>query len=56
MISFRVLASEFNAELENINLFDEERHDFFGQKPKGGPLQLKIFNDVPTLNFGRKES
>ena len=46
-ILFGVLASEFNAESKNINLFAGERHEFFGQKTKWGPLQLKIFNEVP---------
>ena len=55
-ISFGVLASEFDAESKNIHLFAGERHEFFGQKPKGGPLRLKIFNEVPPLNFDQKKS
>ena len=38
-----VLASEFNAESKNINLFAGERHEFFGQKTKGGTLTVENF-------------
>ena len=56
VISFGVLASEFNAESKNINLFAGERHDFLAKKPKWGPARLKIFNEVPPLNFDQKKS
>ena len=37
VISFGVLASEFNVESKNMNRFAGERHDFFGQNSKGVP-------------------
>ena len=30
--------------------------NFLAKKPKGGPLRLKIFNEVPPLNFDQKKS
>ena len=35
-ISFGVFASEFHTESKNTDLFAGERHEFFGQKTKGG--------------------
>ena len=35
VISFGVLASEFNGKSKNINLFARERHYFLAKKPKG---------------------
>ena len=43
VISFGVLASEFHAESKNTNLFAGERHEFFGQKTKGGTLTVENF-------------
>ena len=28
--------------------------NILAKKPKGGPLRLKIFNEVPPLNFDQK--
>ena len=42
-ILFGVLASEFHAESKNTNLFAGERHEFFGQKTKGGTLTVENF-------------
>ena len=43
VISFGALASVLNAESKNINLFAGERHEFFGQKTKGGTLTVENF-------------
>ena len=43
VILFGVLASEFHAESKNTNLFAGERHEFFGQKTKGGTLTVENF-------------
>jgi len=58
VILFGVLASKFNAKSKIVNFLAGTRHDFFGQKTKGGgrPLRLKIFNEVPLLNCDPKKS
>ena len=43
VILFGVLASEFHAQSKNTNLFAGERHEFFGQKTKGGTLTVENF-------------
>jgi len=53
-ILFGVLASEFHAESKNTNLFAGERHEFFGQKTKGGTLTVE--NLQCPLNFDQKKS
>ena len=51
---FGVLAVEFSVESKNINHFAGERDDFFSKNQKGGPLRLKIFNEVPPFEFLKK--
>ena len=55
VILIDVLASAFNAESKNINLFAGERHDFW-PKNQRGTLMVEIFYEVPPLNFDQKKS
>ena len=56
VILFGILASEFNAESKNINLFAGEHHIFFGKITKGGTLTVENFQCGTPFEYFQKKS